>query len=104
VLKEGREVVLLEPRVKQAKKSSADVDDWRGVDRDLFERLRLWRRRLAEARGKPAWTILDDRALRGIAREKPMSPAALRRVKGIGDKRLAEFGDDVLDIVAGRDR
>ena len=30
-----------------------------GVDRDLFERLRKWRRRVAEARGKPAWTILD---------------------------------------------
>ncbi len=103
VLKQGRDVVLLEPRVKQAKKTSADVDDWRGVDRDLFQRLRLWRRRLAEARGKPAWTILDDRALRGIAREKPMALASLRRIKGIGDKRLAEFGDDILDIVAGKD-
>jgi ATP-dependent DNA helicase RecQ len=104
VLKGDREVVLLEPRVKQAKQSKADVDDWRGVDRELFERLRLWRRRLAEARGKPAWTILEDRALRGIARDKPMSPAALLRVKGIGEKRLAEFGADILDLVAGRER
>jgi ATP-dependent DNA helicase RecQ len=103
VLKGARPVVLLEPRVGRTKATKADVDDWQGVDRDLFERLRLWRRRVADARGKPAWTILDDKALRGIARDKPSSPAALLRVKGIGEKRLADFGAAILDIVSGKD-
>jgi superfamily II DNA helicase RecQ len=58
---------------------------------------------VADARGKPAWTILDDRALRGIARERPATPAALLRVKGIGEKRLADFGAAILDMVAGRE-
>ena len=101
VLRGGREVVLLEPRTRKAKASQADTDDWRGVDRDLFERLRKWRRQIAEARGKPAWTILDDKALRAIAREKPDSPAALLRCKGIGEKRLADFGSEILDLVVG---
>ena len=101
VLRGGREVVLLEPRTRKAKASQADTDDWRGVDRDLFERLRKWRRQIAEARGKPAWTILDDKALRAIAREKPDSPAALLRCKGIGEKRLADFGSEILDLVGG---
>ena len=103
VLRGERPVVLLEPRVGRAKAAKADVDDWKGVDRDLFERLRKWRRRVAEGRGKPAWTILDDKSLRAIAREKPTSPAALLRVKGIGEKRLADFGAALLDLVAGRD-
>jgi len=103
VLRGGRPVVLLEPRVGRAKAAKADVDDWKDVDRDLFERLRTWRRRVAEARGKPAWTIFDDKSLRGIAREKPTSPAALLRVKGIGEKRLADFGAAILDLVAGRE-
>jgi ATP-dependent DNA helicase RecQ len=101
VLRGGREVVLLEPRTRKAKASQADTDDWRGVDRDLFERLRKWRRQIAEARGKPAWTILDDKALRAIAREKPDSPTALLRCKGIGEKRLADFGSEILDLVGG---
>jgi len=96
-------VVLLEPRAGKTKASKADTDDWQGVDRDLFERLRRWRRRIAEARGKPAWTILDDKALRAIARERPDSPAALLRCKGIGEKRLADFGSDILDLVSGKD-
>ncbi len=102
VLRGQRSVVLLEPRAGRAKSTKADTDDWQGVDRDLFERLRKWRRRIAEARGKPAWTILDDKALRVIAREKPASPAALLRCKGIGEKRLADFGDDLLNLVAGQ--
>jgi len=104
VMRGGREVVLLEPQTgSKAKVTKAEADDWEGVDRDLFERLRRWRRRVAEARGKPAWTILDDKALRTIAREKPASPAALLRCKGIGEKRLADFGGAILDLVAGRE-
>jgi ATP-dependent DNA helicase RecQ len=103
VLRGEREVVLLEPRAGRARTTSAEADDWRGVDRGLFERLRSWRRRVAEARGKPAWTILDDKALRAIARERPASPADLLRCRGIGEKRLADFGAAILDLVSGRD-
>jgi len=103
VMRGERPVVLLEPRAGTTHKAKADMDDWQGVDRDLFERLRKWRRRVAEARDKPAWTILDDKSLRAIAREKPSSPAALLRCKGIGEKRLADFGAAVLDLVAGRE-
>jgi ATP-dependent DNA helicase RecQ len=103
VLRGTREVVLLEPRVGKARTTKAEADDWEGVDRDLFERLRRWRRRVAEGRGKPAWTILDDKALRAIAREKPASPAALLRCKGIGEKRLADFGPALLDLVSGKE-
>ena len=103
MLRGTREVVLLEPRAGKARTTQADADDWEGVDRDLFERLRKWRRRVAEARGKPAWTILDDKALRAIARQKPASPAALLRCKGIGEKRLADFGTAILDLVVGKE-
>jgi len=101
VLRDQREVVLLEPRLKQATRSRSEADDWEGVDRDLFERLRQWRRRVADGRGKPAWTILDDKALRSIAREQPDSPAALLRCKGIGEKRLADHGAAILEVIRG---
>ncbi|MFM9025189.1 MAG: DNA helicase RecQ [Planctomycetaceae bacterium] len=103
VMRGQREVVLVEPRTAKAKTTKADVDDWQGVDRDLFERLRRWRRRVADARGKPAWTIFDDKSLRAIARDKPDSPAALLRCRGIGEKRLADFGPAILDLVAGKE-
>jgi ATP-dependent DNA helicase RecQ len=104
VLKGQREVVLLEPQTgSRTRKTKVEADDWEDVDRDLFERLRRWRRRIAEARGKPAWTILDDKALRTISRERPASLDALLRCKGIGEKRLADFGAAILELVAGRE-
>ncbi len=103
VLRGRREVVLLEPRTSKTKTTKADTDDWQGVDRDLFEQLRRWRRRVAEARGKPAWTIVDDKSLRAIARDKPDSLDALLRCHGIGAKRLADFGPAILDLVAGKE-
>jgi len=103
LLRGVREVVLLEPRAARVRATRAEADDWEGVDRDLLERLRRWRRRIAETRGKPAWTIFDDKSLRSIARDRPASPAALLRCRGIGEKRLADFGAAILDIVAGRE-
>jgi ATP-dependent DNA helicase RecQ len=100
VLRGNEEVVLVAPRAGKAKTTRVDVDDWAGVDRELFEQLRRWRRRISQERGKPAWTILDDKALRSIAREKPLSPAALLRCRGVGEKRLADFGQDILDLVS----
>ncbi len=99
VLRNERDVTLLEPRLKKTVRAKSDADDWEGVDRDLFERLRKWRRTIADQRGKPAWTIVDDKALRSIAREKPTSPAALLRCRGIGEKRLADHGAAILDII-----
>ena len=35
-----------------------------------------------------------------IVRERPTSPEALRRISGVGEKKLVNYGDAVLDIVA----
>ena len=99
ILRNQREVILLEPRIKKTIGSRKESDDWNGVDRTLFDHLRQWRRKIADERGKPAWTILDDRALRSIAREKPTSPAMLLNCKGIGEKRLADHGVALLEII-----
>jgi ATP-dependent DNA helicase RecQ len=99
ILRGQREVTLLEPRLGKAVRSRKESDDWIGVDRQLFEHLRIWRRKIATERGKPAWTIVDDRALRSIAREKPDTLTALLQCKGIGEKRLADHGTAILKIL-----
>jgi ATP-dependent DNA helicase RecQ len=104
ILRNQREVILLEPRLKKSTGSRKESDDWNGVDRTLFDHLRQWRRKIADERGKPAWTILDDRALRSIAREKPTSSATLLNCKGIGEKRLADHGVALLELIQQHNR
>ncbi len=68
---------------------------------DLFERLRTWRSRTAKARGVPAYVVFSDATLAGVAAARPRDEDALLAVKGVGQRKLEEFGADVLAIVRG---
>ena len=61
-------------------------------DPALFERLRRLRKRLADERDVPAFVVFSDVALRQMAREYPENEAAFRRISGVGQKKLADFG------------
>jgi ATP-dependent DNA helicase RecQ len=89
---------LLKPaaRREKEKQSRAALESWDGVDRDLFERLRLFRRRKAEERGVPPFIIFSDATLRDLARVKPTTLELLPSIHGIGTKKLAEYGADLL--------
>ncbi len=76
-----------------------DADDPRAAE--LFERLRAWRARTAKARGVPAYVVFSDATLAGIASARPRDEDALLGVKGVGERKLSDFGADVLAIVRG---
>jgi len=70
-------------------------------DLELYEALRAWRAQEAKARSVPAYVIFSDATLAGIARERPRSEDALLEVKGVGPRKLEEFGAALLKIVRG---
>lgn len=82
------------PRRLEAVRDSAPTD----CDRQLFERLRTWRRRQADSENLPPYCILSDRALLEIASVKPADETALLGITGIGDSKLARYGQAVLEI------
>jgi ATP-dependent DNA helicase RecQ len=77
-----------------------DLDD---SDQDLFERLRAWRLETARAIEKPPFVIFHDSTLKAIAAARPGDPQALLAIKGVGPRKLEQYGPAVLAIVAGRD-
>jgi ATP-dependent DNA helicase RecQ len=70
-------------------------------DQALFEALRAWRARAAKSQHVPPYVIFHDRTLAEIAAVKPGSRAALERVNGVGEGKLARYGEAVLEVVAG---
>lgn len=68
-------------------------------DQDLFEHLRQWRSRTADAQGKPAYTVFDDKTLISLAAERPDSLDELLQVPGVGPKKLDSYGQEVLSII-----
>jgi len=97
VLRGEEGVRLVQIARKQVRRKQHD--SWEGVDEALFESLRKFRRELAAARGVPPYIILGDRSLREVARLRPKSLAQLREVYGIGEKKLADLGEQLLAIV-----
>ena len=66
----------------------------------LFEALRAWRLAEAKRSGVPAFRILNDRTLLGVATETPHDEGALLRVAGIGPGLARRYGAALLGIVA----
>jgi ATP-dependent DNA helicase RecQ len=97
VLRGEESVRLVQIARKQVRRKQPD--SWEGVDKALFESLRQFRRELAAARGVPPYIILGDRSLREVARLRPKSLAQLREVYGIGEKKLADLGERILEVV-----
>ncbi|MEU8306203.1 DNA helicase RecQ [Actinomadura sp. NPDC048955] len=65
----------------------------------IFERLRAWRAATAKEQGVPAYVIFHDATLREIATALPTSLAELGRVNGVGENKLAKYGDQVLETL-----
>lgn len=105
LLKGEGEPHLIRPRIEtKAQKSSRRAqqdsgDDWEGVDRDLFDRLRGLRLELAEERSLQPYMVFSDVTLRSLARQRPSSLEGMLAVKGIGEKKCKDFGQLFLELI-----
>ncbi len=77
---------------------------WIGVDRELFESLRALRRDIAHQRHVPPFVIFSDATLRDMARRKPTSPDSFLAIHGVGEKKLADFGDTFMACIKAHGR
>jgi ATP-dependent DNA helicase RecQ len=58
--------------------------------------LRETRRQLAAAAGVPPYVIFHDSTLREIAEQRPQNLAELARINGVGETKLARYGEAML--------
>lgn len=62
----------------------------------IFERLRLLRRKIAQEEGIPPYMIFPDSTLREMSVNCPKDQQALLRINGVGERKLAKYGDVFL--------
>jgi ATP-dependent DNA helicase RecQ len=93
---------LLRPAAptKEKRKAAVIADSWDGVDRGLFDALRALRHVKAQALSVPAYVVFGDTALRDMARRRPTTIAGFHSVKGVGEKKLADFGEEFIACIA----
>ena len=71
------------------------------ADQGLFERLRTLRKLLAAKTGVPPYVVFHDSTLQAISAAKPTSLDQLIGLKGIGERKAARYGAQVLAVVGG---
>jgi superfamily II DNA helicase RecQ len=69
-------------------------------DSALLASLEEWRAGLAGQMGVPPYAVIPNAVLSAIAESCPRSRLDLARVRGVGPRTLAKFGDDLLQLVA----
>ncbi len=67
---------------------------------ELFNALREMRRRIASAAGLPPYIIFHDETLRAISRQLPKTVGELQAVRGVGQRKIAAYGEETLRVVA----
>ena len=68
-------------------------------DPQLFEALRLLRKRCAEEEGFPPYIIFSDKVLHALATQKPKTLEAFGYIPGIGDHKRQKYGLKFLEII-----
>lgn len=112
VLRREREVPLRKEPKKPATSRSGSGSGGRGEKKakaaaaelpqelvPAFEALRAWRAEQAREQGVPAYVIFHDATLREIVTVWPASVRELGSVSGVGEKKLATYGEGVLEVL-----
>ncbi|MCV0402882.1 MAG: ATP-dependent DNA helicase UvrD2 [Chloroflexi bacterium] len=69
------------------------------ADEPLLEKLIAWRRERARADVVPAYVVADNKTLAAIAARRPTDEDGLLAVPGIGQRKVATYGPEILEIV-----
>lgn len=65
----------------------------------LFEKIKQWRKVKSTELGVPPFIIFSDETIYSLIEKLPQNEIGLLSVKGIGEKKALDYGEDLLDII-----
>ena len=68
-------------------------------DEQLFEELRVLRKRLADQQAIPAYIVLSDKTLHLLASSRPTTIEAFGEISGIGEYKRDKYGKDFIEVI-----
>jgi ATP-dependent DNA helicase RecQ len=92
-----RQVAVARGKAKKARVAAGGTMD--AAAATLYDRLRAWRAQVARSHGVPAYVVFHDSTLQAIAQARPGSGDALRAIPGLGERKLANYGAQLLALI-----
>jgi superfamily II DNA helicase RecQ len=70
------------------------------ADKAIYDALRVWRAERAKQNNLPPYVIAHNQALEKVAQARPASLEELGQIEGFGKRKVEQFGQEILRIVA----
>lgn len=93
VLFDNKKVFVFENKTDPVKQMENKTINRRDYDDKLFNHLKKVRLELSKDRNIPPFIIFSDASLKDMATLKPQTEQAFLEIKGVGDKKLIQYGD-----------
>ncbi|RKI48090.1 DNA helicase RecQ [Clostridium paraputrificum] len=75
-------------------------EDEKPIDEELFHKLKLWRKSKAIKENIKPYIIFSDSSLISIVNRLPKSIEELLQVRGVGEKKVEKYGDEILKLLS----
>lgn len=82
------------------KEITASLND---TERDLFERLRAWRKLTAKEEGLPVYAVANNKQLAEMARLQAPSKSKLGDIASFSRKKVDRYGDPIIALLTRRE-
>lgn len=82
-----------------SKYESKKIDSGNGTV--LRNMIKNWRNDKANQTGLPTYMILSNSAVEDLAKLRPQSKAEMYQVNGIGEMKIAKYGDELIRLING---
>lgn len=103
VLFENEKVDLAQPQAYQFQRNEPvefNVRSKREIfEEELFERLRRYRKDIADMEGLPPYVIFNDATLKEMAKYKPSTRSAMLEISGVGNNKFDAYGQGFIDEI-----
>jgi superfamily II DNA helicase RecQ len=66
---------------------------------ELYDALRKWKNDLAGELNIPAYMVLPQKSILELVHKLPITLAALKAIKGLGQTKINRFGEDIIAII-----
>lgn len=89
---------VLKSNLKVLYKFSDNVEE-KILNKELFDKLRKWRKERAYREGVKPYIIFSDATLIEISNNNPDTKEKLLDIRGMGEKKFEKFGDELLTLL-----
>ena len=99
VLYQGAQVEMLVEREKEEPQVTTQIRNLTGNQSELYDVLRELRGVLAKEAGLPAYVVFSNATLADMARKKPTTMSAFKKVSGVGEIKASWYGTAFLERI-----